>query len=140
MFQRPDFMLRRNQYHSYVMIRTSVRIITFGIYRQVLRPNCELRTRSVLCRPTRAKLGYSFSTRHISVPRPNLHVRVFCSRYKCPCPVTMLQVVLQPTLPIEPAAHPLGLIHKSQVEECRTSFPAMKALLMGSRSSGGGDS
>ena len=154
MGQRSDFILCHNQYHSCVMIMTSIRIITFEIYRQVLRPNCELRSCSIFCRPARAGLGYFFSTRHISMLRRNLHVPgfccrfigmtnpryPFCSRYKCPCPIIMLQVVLQPTLPIEPAAHPLELSHKSQVEGCLTSFLARKVLLMGSPSSGCGDS
>ena len=154
MFQRPAFMLRRNQYHSCVMIKTSIRIITFVIYRQVLRPNCELRSCSIFCRPARAGLGYFFSTRHISVPKRNLHVPGFCrrclgmtnprypvcSRYKCPCPIIMLQVVLQPTLPIEPAAHPLELSHKYQVEGCLIRFPTRKVLIMVIPSSGCGDS
>ena len=154
MFQRPAFMLRRNQYHSCVMIRTSVRVITFGILRQVPQPNSERRSCSGFYQPARAGLGYFFSLGHSSAPRPDLLVLGFCrrclgmttprvpvcSRHKCPCRRRMLEAVQQPTLPIEPVAHRLGRNRKSQVGGCLTRFPAKKVLRMSNPSASCGDS
>ena len=69
------------------------------------------------------------------MPKPDHRIPVRCYRcldmdkpmcplrYMFPCFIKVLQVFLQSTLSIEPAAHLLELIHKYQEKEVLTSFP-----------------